>query len=69
MDNYYRKITKLIAEGVIKSAGGIRHLHVEHDDWCKLLKKIPDPCNCDPDISQDRMDCRECREMAAWVKD
>ena len=24
--------------------------HVQHDDWCAILRSVPAPCDCDPDI-------------------
>lgn len=47
--NYIPKLQKLIDAGVLSGVRGVVDLHIEHDDWCKLMSGHLE-CNCDPDI-------------------
>lgn len=45
--NYQAKLMKMIQSGQIK-LGGVQHLSIKHDTWCKIYRD--GLCNCDPDI-------------------
>lgn len=43
----YKKRLEHVAK--VKKFGGVNHVKVLHDDWCKMLNGGSD-CNCNPDV-------------------
>lgn len=48
--NYLKKLRELRAQGKVPTVmGKITHIHITHDDWCRIFDGMP--CNCNPDIT------------------